>query len=312
MLINCHLLSANNGSSVFTMKKKVLITGSNGFIGSYFRKYCNKKKQDYIFGTSSKSSGADLVKFKSLYKNITSLLQNHDIYSIVHLAAIIPETFQDTNFYDHFLPNIEMMNNLSEFALKNNVKRFINISSFGSMKIPEHCDVNDYYTLSKVTGELFCQLLNTNNIKSISLRLPSVFGEYFKRKSVVNIFIKNALNGDNLVIYGNGQEKRNFIYAGDVLNIIELCLNNDITGTYAFVSEKNTSIIDLAEEILKITKSDSKIIFSGNEMNKMPDEPKYDYSKTRNYLKYTPVYSLHDGLKKYIEWIKKNEISFNF
>ena len=282
----------------------ILITGSNGFLGTYFIKFNNLNEHNIIYATTSDCKGC--VKFEKQYSDIEKILNDTKIDIIVHLAAQIPSSFQECTYENNFLPNVEMMNNLYNFAVKRNIFKFIYISGFGSMDNPEQYDIKDFYTLSKITGEHYCSLMEAASIQTASLRVSSPYGEFYKAKNVLNLFVEKAIKNEDITIYGTGKRSQNFTYAGDVVNAIKLCINKEINGVYEIVSEENTSMLELAKSIISLTNSSSKII-----TGKIPDPqedycPAYNYERAKALLSYEPKFSIEDGLKLYIDWKKEN------
>lgn len=284
----------------------ILLTGSNGFLGTYIKNNINPK-YNVFYGTTSRLDD-NYIKFDLLYKNICDLLLDTKIDCIIHSASIIPKSFNEAS-YDLFLSNTEMMKNLYEYAYKSHLNKFIYLSSFGSMNEPKLLDIGDYYTMSKIVGEHFCAMMTKNKINATSFRISAPFGEYNKARSVINIFIDKALRNEDLTLFGNGKRRQNFTYVGDILNAIELGLERNINGVYEIVSNKSISMLELAKIVIKITNSKSKIVFIGDD----PQEnynPVYSYCKAFNDFGYKPKYTIKAGLKKYIEWYK-NENSIN-
>ena len=280
---------------------KILVTGSNGFLGSYFKNNFSNNSNKFIYGTTSKSNDNNYKIFDDLYHNIDDNLLNEKVEAIIHFASIIPNNFEEAS-YKLFENNIIMMNNLYNFAIKNNLKKFIYLSTFGSMNNPELLDIKDFYTMSKITGEHFCSIMENKNIASVSFRISAPYGEYSKTKNVINIFIDKAVNNENITIFGSGAREQNFTYVGDILNAIELVLNKNITGTYNIVSQKNVSMLDLAKLIIDLTSSKSKIVFN-NQIDPQEDyRPNYSYHKAYKDFGFKPTYNLKDGLKKYLNW----------
>ena len=196
-----------------------------------------------------------------------------------------------------------MMNNLYKFSVNNNLKRFIYISSFGSMDHPKILDIKDFYTLSKITGEHFCSMMNFKGIHAVSLRISSPYGEYSKSKNVLNIFINNALKNEDIMVYGKGTREQNFTYAGDVSNALELILNKKkVSGTYDIASNQNISMLNLAILIKSITKSKSRIIFNNRKDLQENYRPKYNSKKANKTFGYKSKFNLKIGLQKYIKW----------
>lgn len=284
----------------------ILITGINGFIGKNIKeKLKDDKRNKYFFGTTSDIK--DCVEFKKNYTDIEEKLQNETIECVVHLAAVIPNSFTNVKFDDVFLPNALMLDNLYKFSLKN-IKKFIYMSSFGSMEDYKNYKIKDYYTLSKIYGEHVCSMMEARNIQTASLRIPSPYGPYSNLKSVINIFIENALKNLDINVYGSGKREQNFIYVEDVIKAIELFINteNKISGVYSIVSEKNTSMLDLAQMIKAICQSKSKIIVGKYKDAQDGFRPEYDYDRAYRENGYKLNYNIYTGLKKYIKWYVNN------
>jgi nucleoside-diphosphate-sugar epimerase len=285
----------------------ILITGSNGFIGRNIKlKFENHERNNYFFGTTSNSVGC--IKFEKNYNNIEEKLQSEIIECVVHLAAVIPSSFENAGFEEVFLPNALMLDNLYKFSSKRKIKKFIYISSFGSMDDYRNYKIKDYYTLSKVHGEHVCTIMENHGIETASLRIASPYGAYSNPKSVINIFIRNALLDLDINVYGTGKREQNFIYVDDVLNAIELFINtnNKIDGVYSIVSEKNTSMVDLAQMVKEICNSKSKIVVGKLKDSQENFRPQYDYGRAYNEIGYKPNYNIYTGLKKYVEWYVNN------
>ncbi|WP_238858847.1 MULTISPECIES: NAD(P)-dependent oxidoreductase [unclassified Clostridium] len=281
---------------------EILITGSNGFIGkNLYDYYKYDKTNNYIFGTTSQLNG--FVKFNNYYNNMEEILVNAKIDCIIHLAAVIPSSFESADFNDVFLSNANIMNNMYEFSIKNGIKKFIYISGFGSMEDYRNYKIKDYYTLSKIHGEHVCAMMENKGIETASLRISAPYGKGSNKKSVINTFINNSLNGLDINIYGTGKREQNFIYVDDIIHAIELFVttNNKINGVYSIIADKNTSMLNLAEIIKSICNSKSKIKIGKYDDIQESFKPSYDYDRAYREVGFKPKYNIYDGLKKYIE-----------
>ncbi len=282
---------------------KIAITGSNGFLGQYFKSFTKLNQNDMFFLTTSKPKDGQL-HCKPLYEDIERVFAGKEIDVIIHFAAVIPTSFSNTD-YELFLKNNKMMNYLYEFTISNKLKKFIYLSSFGSMHNPKLLDIKDFYTMSKITGEHFCAMMEANNVQTASLRISAPYGEYAMARSVLNIFIEKAIKNETIEIFGSGKREQNFTYAGDIVKSIELSLEHTVSGIYDIVSKRNTSMLELAKMIIKITHSSSRII-SGNSIDPQENySPKYNYIKAEKELCYEPVYTLEKGLTRYIKWLSR-------
>lgn len=170
------------------------------------------------------------------------------------------------------------------------------------MDHPENLDIKDFYTMSKITGEHFCSIMNFKKIDAVSLRISAPYGEYSKNKNVLNIFLDKALKNEDIIVYGNGSREQNFTYAGDILNALELILKKKISGTYNVTSNQNISMFNLAKLIKEITKSKSRIVFNNKVDPQESYRPKYNSKKAFKTFGYKSKFDLKDGLQKYINW----------
>ena len=292
---------------IYKIVMKILITGSNGFLGTYFRNFNDFKEHKVIYGSTSKIEGC--IQFQSLYSDILEKINKDSVDTIIHFAAIIPDSFNSATFKNTFLPNTEMLNNLTDFSIKRNVLKFIYISSFGSMQNPSELDIKDYYTLSKITGEHFCSIMNSKGIQAVSFRISSPYGEFMRVKNVLNFFVEKALKNDTIEVFGSGKREQNFIYAGDILNSIRLVIDSKFRGIYNIVSDKNISMLNLAMLIKNIVNSKSEVVTNIKPDQQENYKPCYSYEKAKNDFGFIPRYNIEQGLLRYINWIKRHENS---
>jgi len=173
-------------------------------------------------------------------------------------------------------------------------------------------DIRDFYTASKIAGEHFCAMLSAQGIQSASLRISSPYGEFANKQTVLNLFVKKALNGEDISIYGTGSRSQNFVYAGDVVQAIERCFDKDVSGVYNILGASNTSMRELAETVVATTSSKSRII-----LGEKPD-PQEGYSfphqideRTRRELGYKPAVDIAAGVKRYVNWLNQNQLVSN-
>jgi UDP-glucuronate decarboxylase len=123
---------------------------------------------------------------------------------------------------------------------------------------------------------------------------------------VVSGFIVQALRGDPITIYGDGRQTRSFCYVDDLIDgLVRLMGAGDkIIGPMNLGNPNEVTILDLAERVLRLTKSKSKLV-----RRKLPsDDPKQrqpDISLAKSELKWTPTTELDAGLKKTIAYFKQ-------
>jgi len=157
-----------------------------------------------------------------------------------------------------------------------------------------------------------CLLFDYHRQKKISIKVARIFNTYGPRMAindgrVVSNFIIQALTGQNITIYGNGQQSRSFCYVDDLIDgIITLNFSTDtsFTGPINLGNPVEFKLIDLAEMILRLTKSSSKIVFE-----KLPaDDPRQrqpNIDLAKSILGWEPQIQLQEGLEKTIAYFRK-------
>ena len=241
------------------MKKNVLITGGSGFIGSYVVDALveNKYKVTILDLNQPKRKDVKFIQGSILDKSIIrSALKNINI--IFHLAAVSDITKVKEIPLKTIKTNILGTTFLLEGARNANIDRFVFASSIYS-----YGAAGNLYTTSKTASELIIK--NYKLIygqKFTILRYATAYGPRNREVDAVSIFVRRALKNLDLIIHGNGQQKRNYVCAEDLgygsLFALEKKATNKII---TLVSKRDTKIIDLARMIIKITKSKSKIFF---------------------------------------------------
>ena len=122
---------------------------------------------------------------------------------------------------------------------------------------------------------------------------------------VVTNFIYQALHENDITIYGKGEQTRSFSYIEDTVNGILKIMTNSNSDVFNVGNDNEISIKYLAEKILELTNSNSKIIYKDLPKDD-PKQRKPDLTKIKNKFNYEPMFSLEEGLKITINWVKKN------
>ena len=283
------------------MKKNILITGGSGFIGGHVVDALLKNKYQVTILDLNQPKRKDVkfIKGSILDKSIIrSALKNINI--VFHLAAISDITKVKGIPLKTIETNILGTTFLLENARNVNIDRFVfagSIYSYGT--------AGNLYTTSKTASELIIK--NYKLIygqKFTILRYATAYGPGNRKVDAVSIFVSRALKNLDLIIHGDGQQKRNYIYAEDLGYGSLAALEEKSTNkTITLAAKENTKIVDLAKMIIKITKSKSKIIFN-KEKRRLDDFTSvlsYKNSYEKNLMIWRPKYSLEKGLKKYIE-----------
>ncbi|KPV39043.1 epimerase [Thiohalorhabdus denitrificans] len=206
--------------------------------------------------------------------------------------------------------------NYLEAARAQGVPRFVFASSgapAGEVEPPIHEELAPHpvspYGASKLAGEGYCSAYwGTFGIETVALRFGNVYGPGSTHKgSVVAKFLKDALYGEGLEIYGDGTQTRDFIYVDDLIRAVQLAAKVPGIGgeTFQIAANTETTVGELAERILaelaKNGVSDIPVIHGEPRVG----DVKRNYSDTRKAaerLGWTPGYTLDQGLARTVSY----------
>ncbi len=266
---------------------KILITGGLGFIGSNFTKYIlGKYKEDkvVVVDKCSYSSNTSLLKefknFKnfSFYKvDITDLDEIEKVFKkesfdfVVNLAA---ETSIDRSFLDPTLiykTNVLGLMNLVSLSKKYDVKKFHQVSTYqvygenksnAYFKESDPFNPSNPYSLSKVHAEEFLKMYSkVYDIDYTVSRISTCFGKYQAHDKLIPLVIYRAKFNQEVPVYGDGSNMRDWIYVIDACRAIDLILRNGKKGEAYNVSiHEEHSSLEIAKLIVKKMRKPSKLI----------------------------------------------------
>jgi UDP-glucose 4-epimerase len=174
-------------------------------------------------------------------------------------------------------------------------------------------DVNG---INKMAGEWYHILYNNvYNIRSVSLRLTNTYGPGMRvkdtRQTFLGIWIKKLIDGELIEIWGDGMQVRDFNYVDDVVDAILLtATNQDANGQiFNLGSDETINFRDLAELCVQVNGAgDYKIIPFPAERKQIDIGDYYaDYRKIRGKLGWQPRVSLHEGMKRTLEFYRANK-----
>lgn len=206
--------------------------------------------------------------------------------------------------------------NLLEAARQNGVSTFVFASSgapLGEQEPPVHEEKVPRpvspYGAGKLAGEAYCSAYyRTYGIKTIILRFGNVYGPRSNHKSsVVAKFIKQAIAGEPLEIYGDGNQTRDFIYIDDLVEAIILAAKSNLGGEiFQIATYRETTINELTESLVKLFKE----MLPGSQINILYGQKRLgdvrrnysDITKSRRLLGFEPRFDLEKGLRETIAW----------
>lgn len=309
-----------------TIRKRILVTGGAGFLGSHL---CERLLNE----------GHDVVCLDNYFtgqkQNVVHLLQ-HPYFELVRHDVTMPYFVEVDEIYNlacpaspiHYQYNpiktvkTSVMGAINMLGLAKRIRaKVLQASTSEVYGDPEiHPQTEEYWGHVNPIGERACYdegkraaetlFVNYHKQNGVRIKIIRIFNTYGPRMHpndgrVVSNFIVQALQNHNITIYGDGSQTRSFCYVDDLLDGMIRMMNTgeEITGPINVGNPGEFTILQLAEMVIRMTGSKSKIIY-----NPLPsDDPmqrKPDITKAKEILGWQPTIALEEGLKHTIEYFK--------
>jgi len=314
--------------------KKLLLTGGAGFIGSTLTEKLVDENEIVIYDNFSRDSlqyrkiksanlkviSGDVLDFETLKK----CCEEFRPQMVIHLAAIAGIDTVIINPVKTLEVNILGTLNLLKALRKHadRMERFIDFSTSEVLgtyayKSSEKSQTNFApvgearwtYSVSKVTGEhLTHSFYKMYNYPAVTIRPFNIYGPGQVGEGAIQIFIKRVVQKKNIEIHGDGDQIRSWCYVDDMIEGIEKCMTNPnaVGEVFNIGNPKGTiTISSLAEKIISLCKSDSKIIYVPK--NYVDVELRIpSIEKAKEILGFFPKVDLNEGILRTFKWYKKN------
>lgn len=309
-------------------KKKIIVTGGAGFIGSEFVRQAVKNgyKTTVI---DNLSYAGDLERIKEVKTKITfqnadicdkkkidNILKKEKVSSIIHFAA---ESHVDRSILnaDIFLKtNIIGTQVLLDASKKYGVEKFVLLSTdevYGEIEKGEFFErsqikPNSPYSVSKAASDLLVQAyIRTYGFPGIIVRPSNNYGPWQYPEKFVPVIIYKALNNEKIPVYGKGINIREWLYVSDCANAIMAILNKGKTGEiYNIGSGNERKNIEVVSHILSILKKPANLI------EFVKDRPGHDiryslnFDKIKKEMGWEPKIDFKNGMELTVSWFKNN------
>lgn len=302
---------------------KILVTGGLGFQGSHIAEHLQSKGHTVtVLNTHSDRATAVLQSMamqpKVVWGSITDrelvlkTVRDHDV--VLHLAARInvdesihdPRAFIDVNIYGTYyvLEAVKEVGNRLVFASTCEVYGAPTVQEL----INEQAELRPHspYAASKAGADRLCfSYYKTYGIDVTIARPFNIYGERQKENvggAAIAIFVKKALEGQPITIFGDGLQTRDYMHIDDLVRAYDLLITHEgLAGeVFNFGTGVETSMKSIAEHIAK--KLDGRVEHKESRQGEVKSFIGADITKAKARLKFEPNVSIWDGIDRYIAW----------
>lgn len=314
------------------MRKRILVTGGAGFLGSHLCERLLREKNHVVcvdnFLTGNKKNVERLLKdphFELIRHDIVKPL-SLDVHEIYNLACPASPVHYQQNPIKTMKTSIIGTINVLNIAKRTKAKILQASTSeiYGDPEVHPQKEtywgrvnpvgVRSCYDEGKRAAE--CLIMDYRRQKNIISKIVRIFNSYGPRMAindgrVISNFIIQALCDKEITVYGDGKQTRSFCYVDDMIDGLILMMNSadDFYGPVNLGNPHEFTILELAQKIIKMTKSGSKISFQPLPLDD-PVRRKPDIKLAREKLNWSPKVALEEGLIKTIKYFR-NELKIS-
>jgi UDP-glucuronate decarboxylase len=306
--------------------RRILVTGGAGFLGSHLCEYLIEHGEDVVCVDNFFSGSKDNIRH--LFRHPYFELIRHDVIhplfievdQIFHLACPASPIHYQHNPIKTVKTNV--MGTINMLGLAKRIKARVLLASssevYGDARV--HPQKEDYWGNVNPIGLRSCYdegkrvaetlMMDYSRQNNVDVRIARIFNTYGPRMAVndgrvVSNFIVQALRGEDLTVYGDGKQTRSFCYVSDLVAALVKMMNTEnFKGPVNLGNPGEFTVLDLAEKIIKLTGSSSRISFkplpSDDPVRRCPD-----ISLAREKLGWEPKEGLEEGLLKTIDYFRK-------
>jgi dTDP-glucose 4,6-dehydratase len=296
------------------MKKKILCTGSAGFIMSNYIRQSLYKKQPYVF--TGIDTCNDTIKLNNVFSNKDHVFYIGDICvqsfldvifeiqkpNIVIHAAELSTSHNIINDNELLQTNVLGTKTVLNSCAKYNIEKFLYLSTYQVNTSPS------LYAASKLSGEVITKsMCDYYNIPFNILRLPNVYGPRQSKNKLIPSTINKLINNEKVLLQGDGSKVRDWLHVNDICSAINTVLENGDKDIYEASYKQEFSNLEVVYEICKILKKDGVDFYDdkSNEVDRYISDP----TDLLN-IGWVPENKFKSTLPSTIEWYNSNKWFF--
>ena len=290
---------------------KSLVFGPTGLIGYHLvNRLLNEGFE--VTGVSRNDAKHSSDKYKHLQLDIAKKEDlekiSGDFDCVFNTAGYIHPGYSTEDALRSLLVNSLGTLYILEFMVKRKIKKLIHSSSVTVYGKPQRLFVKEtsptnpiiVYGVSKLAAEHFCNMYSRVHELDITvLRYCPVYGYGLNQRTALPLFIEKALKNEEITLYGNGMRSQDYVYVDDVIEANLLAAGKKVKGIFNIGSGIKVTMKELAETIVDVLDSKSKIKFDPTKQQEFSIG--IDIEKAKKILGYSPQYNLRRGLEKFKE-----------
>ena len=309
---------------------RIVVLGGAGFLGSHLCDALVKRGDEVIavdnFSTGSKNNLQQLNNAKNFSVVDADICEPIEIAGRVDLVLNFASPASPKKYLQIPIQTLQAgslgTENAVQLALKNNARLIMASTSevYGDPLTSPQSET--YFGNVNPIGFRSCYdeakrfaealLMAHSRVSGLNLGIVRIFNTYGPRLDpddgrVVSTLISQAVSNQDLTVHGDGKQSRSFCYVDDLIRgVIALADSNEI-GPINLGNDKEISVLELANLVLKINQSSNKITFT----QAMDDDPQQrcpDLTLAKSKLNWSPTISVEDGLSRTIDWFKSNRV----
>ena len=304
----------------------IFVSGGAGFIGSHLVDKLSKNNHVIVFDNLLR--GSKLINMNNItlinkniknYNDVRIAMKGCDV--VFHLAAFLGVDEVAKNPIETMETESVGTFNVINSCIENNINKIVYASTSGiygkvdiEKAVEEDFQVSpsSSYAIAKRYNEIYLKsIFLEHKIDNFSLRYFNIYGPRQDNRMVIPRFFDQALNGDDIIVYGNGMQTRDFTFVQDTIDatieISKKCKGSEIIN---ITKGEDITILELANKIIKITNSKSKISLVNNPAFRKDYEVQKRFGSSEKLMRLIgkkPQTTLDEGLELTYKYIKDNQ-----